>query len=181
MNVKFQYRTGNIVAFFPAIFWWTIFYRHHKTRIFTGSAPSSFLQSLLLTPHWNRWRFMQGTIRTIQRKAGQALPTCTQPNHNLMNTLGAVCSKLLPVGARATGNPLCHLTLAFSTPSLQSPCPPASADTPVLRFSTRTLNQIKIHISVLSAFQHSSECLSIQQQAYKLHVGTYRLTTGVLF
>lgn len=68
---------------------------------------------------------MLGTIRTIQRQAGQALPTCAQPNHNLMNTLGAVCSKLLPVGARATGNPPCHHTLplplhltSFATVSL---------------------------------------------------------------
>lgn len=77
---------------------------------FSPVAPSFFLLLLPLSfspsfPHWNRWRFMLGTIRTIQRQAGQALPTCAQPNHNLMNTLGAVCSKLLPVGARATGNP----------------------------------------------------------------------------
>lgn len=76
---------------------------YHKTWLFTGSSLPLPPASPAL-PHRNRWRFMLGTIRTIQHRAGQALPTCVQPNHNLMNTLGAVCSKLLPVGDRAAGN-----------------------------------------------------------------------------
>lgn len=127
---------------------------------------------------------MLGTIRTIQRQAGQALPTCAQPNHNLMNTLGAVCSKLLPVGARATGNPpppLCHhiLPLPLHLTSFSLAHPPKQVLAPVLGPSTLTLNQIKIHIFVLSAFQHSSRRLGLQRQAYKLHVGRYGLTANV--
>lgn len=60
---------------------------------------------------------MLGTIRTIQHQAGQALPTCVQPNHNLMNTLGAVCSKLLPVGDRATGISPSHSLPSHFAPS----------------------------------------------------------------
>ncbi|KAJ8390562.1 hypothetical protein AAFF_G00101680 [Aldrovandia affinis] len=47
----------------------------------------------------DRWRFMLSTIRTIQCQSGKALPTCAAPNQGLMNAAGAVCSKLLPVGA----------------------------------------------------------------------------------
>lgn len=126
---------------------------------------------------------MLGTIRTIQRQAGQALPTCAQPNHNLMNTLGTVCSKLLPVGARATGNPPCHHTLplplhltSFATVSFPTRL---NRLAPVLRPSTLTPNQIKILISVLSAFHHSSERQRVQRQAYMLHVWWYGLTANV--
>lgn len=97
---------------------------------------------------------MLGTIRTIQHQAGQALPTCAQSNHSLMNTFGAVCSKLLPVGARATGN---RPTL----PSHRSPPPHLQRNSfldrpsllifaPAVRPSTHALNQIKIQICALS-------------------------------
>lgn len=106
---------------------------------------------------------MLGTIRTIQHQAGQALPTCAQSNHSLMNTFGAVCSKLLPVGARATGN---HASL----PSPHSPPPHLHRNSslhrpsllifaPAVRPTTHTLNQIKIRICAISIpAQLCSDC-----------------------
>ena len=85
-------------------------------------APPPLSLSLSL-PHGNRRCFMLCTIRTIQHQAGQALPACAQSNHSLMNTFGAVCSKLLPVGARATGNQPPPFP-SSSPPSQQFPSPP---------------------------------------------------------
>lgn len=85
-----------------------------------------------------------------------------------MNTLGAVCSKLLPVGDRATGNPSpcpppphpCHhtmpLPLYLTSITKVLPAHPLQLIlAPAVKPSTWTFNQIKIHISVLSAFRHS--------------------------
>ncbi|XP_077588478.1 uncharacterized protein LOC144207107 isoform X1 [Stigmatopora nigra] len=44
-----------------------------------------------------RWRFMLGTIRTIQHQAERSLPICALSNQNLMNTLRAVGSSLFQI------------------------------------------------------------------------------------
>lgn len=92
---------------------------------------------------------MLGTIRTIQHQAGQALPTCARSNHNLMNTFGAVCSKLLPVGAEATGNtppphPITLCPLSLHLGSIATASPSLLILAPAVRPSTLALNQIKI-------------------------------------
>lgn len=137
---------------------------------------------------------MPGTIRTIQRQAGQALPTCAQPNHNLMNTLGTVCSKLLPVGARATGNSplplflcppriptghgqtlslLSHTVGPWNRKKRQQFSFPACTVKPPTTY--KMLNWIKISISALSTFQKSAGRPSCLTQPYKLHMGRYGL------
>lgn len=135
---------------------------------FSPVAPSSFvlLQSLSLSLSFiaslKQMAFYAGHNQDYSASGWAALPTCVQPNHNLMNTLGAVCSKLLPVGAKATGKPpqqshfppsspphlLCNSYLAHS---------PELILVPAFRPQLLPFNQIKIHICGLSAFQHNSK------------------------
>lgn len=154
---------------------------------FSPVAPPSFIPphspSLPFIPSLKQMAFYAGHNQDYSASGWQALPTCAQPNHNLMNTLGTVCSKLLPVGARATGNPPCHHTMplprhitSFAIVSLPTRLSRLAA---VLRPSTLTPNQIKILILKLSTFQHSSNRPRVQRQAYTLHVGRCGLTANV--
>lgn len=47
----------------------------------------------------NRWCFMLNIISTASLSVPLTFSTCVKPNQCLMNMLGAVCMKLVPVGA----------------------------------------------------------------------------------
>lgn len=156
---------------------------------FSPVAPSSFvlLQSLSLSLSFiaslKQMAFYAGHNQDYSASGWAALPTCVQPNHNLMNTLGAVCSKLLPVGAKATGNPPnnhtfplpLHLT-SFATVTL--PTRPNWYWFQHLDPNSYLLIKSRF-ISVGCQHSNTAQRLRMSQQAYRLHVGRCRLTANV--